>query len=529
MDYREAGMLIAMTERPPAFGMQLKSFDATAAKKMPGIVDIFSIKVYQDDHKFGGFDTRSFNEVIAVVGKSTWDVMNARKKIKAVWEVAPERKEAGQNNRETVVPSGLESTKKHYAQMLEMDKKPGRIERKDGDPEKAFAEAKHVIERTYTAPFLAHNIMEPTNTFAHFVGDKVRFVAPIQIPDWIMPAIVARLGIPKANISIELARMGGGFGRRAYGHYMIEAALISKQANAPIKLIYTREDDVSGGIYRPSYQLTYRAAFDENKRLTAMHIKGGGVPESPLHANRFPAGALDNYLAESWAIPSNITIGAFRAPRSNFNAAAEQSFLDEISEYMGKDPIAFRLELLQRAKDNPVGKTNDYDASRYMGVLELVRDKSGWGKPENAGKKRGVSAYFCHNSYAAQVIDLQVKGDQVTVDQVTTALDCGVVVNPEGAKNMAEGAAIDGIGNALFGQLTLTDGKTDQKNFDTYRMIRHNEAPKKIDVHFVKNEIDPTGLGEPPFPPVFAAVANALYKATGKRFYQQPFQPQLKA
>ena len=329
--------------------------------------------------------------------------------------------------------------------------------------------------------------------------------------------------IPKENIEIELARMGGGFGRRAYGHYMVEAVLISKQANAPVKLIYKREDDVSAGIYRPMYQMTYRAAFDENKRLTAMHIKGGGVPESPLHANRFPAGALDNYLAESWAIPSNITIGAFRAPRSNFNAAAEQSFLDEISEYMGKDPIAFRLELLQRAKENPVGKSNDYDAARYMGVLELVRDKSGWGKAENAGKKRGVSAYFCHNSYAAQVIDLHVKDGQVIVDQVTSALDCGVVVNPEGAKNMAEGAAIDGIGNALFGQLTLTDGRTDQKNFDTYRMIRHNEAPKKIDVHFVQNEVDPTGLGEPPFPPIFGAMANALYKATGKRFYKQPF------
>ena len=491
LDYREPGMLIAMTERPPAFGMQLKSFDATAAKKMPGIIDVFAIKVYQDDHKFAGFDTRSFNEVIAVVGKSTWDVMNARKKIKVVWEVASEKKEMGMNNRENIVPPGLESTQKHYAQMLEMDKKPGKIERRDGEPEKAFAEAKHVIERTYTAPFLAHNIMEPTNTFAHFVGDKVRFVAPIQIPDMMVPTIVARLGIPRENISIELVRMGGGFGRRAYGHYMIEA-------------------------------------FNENKQLIAFHAKGGGVPESPLHANRFPAGAIDNYLAESWVIPSNITIGAFRAPRSNFNAAAEQSFLDEISEYMDKDPIAFRLELLQRAKDNPVGKTNDYDPSRYMGVLALVRDKSGWGKSENAGKKRGVSAYFCHNSYAAQVIDLRVNGEQVTVDQVTTALDCGVVVNPEGAKNMAEGAAIDGIGNALFGQLTLTDGRTDQRNFDTYRMIRHNEAPKKIDVHFVKNEIDPTGLGEPPFPPVFAAVANALYKATGKRFYQQPFQPQLK-
>ncbi|RXK48810.1 xanthine dehydrogenase family protein molybdopterin-binding subunit [Aquirufa rosea] len=526
MDYTEAGMLIAMTERPPAFGMRLKSFDATAAKKMPGIVDVFTIQVYEPNQKLAMFDTRSFNEVIAVVGKTTWDVMNARKKLNVVWENAPETKEIV-NNRETIVPGGLESSAKHYADMLAMDKKPGRVERKDGEPEKAFEAAKHIIERTYTAPFLAHNIMEPTNTFAHFQGNKVRFVAPIQGPDFIANTIATRLGIPKENIEINLARMGGGFGRRAYGHYMVEAALISKQANAPIKLVYSREDDVSGGIYRPTYQLTYRAAFDENKRLTAIHIKGGGIPESPLHANRFPAGALDNYLAESWSIPSNITIGAFRAPRSNFNAAAEQSFLDEISEYMGKDPIAFRLELLQRAKDKPVGKNNDYDASRYMGVLELVRDKSGWGKPENANKKRGVAAYFCHNSYAAQVIDLHVKDGQVIVDHVISAVDCGVVVNPEGAKNMAEGAAIDGIGNALFGNLTFTEGRTDQKNFDTYRMIRHHEAPKKIDVHFVANEVDPTGLGEPPFPPIFGAMANAIYQATGKRLYKQPFGNQI--
>ena len=525
MDYRVPGMLIAMTERPPAFGMRLKSFDATAAKKIPGIVDVFPIQVYEPTQKLAMFDTRSFNEVIAVVGKTTWDVMNARKALKVVWENAPETKDLGMGGRDTIVPAGLESTKKHYVQMLDMDKKPGRVERKDGEPEKAFETAKHIIERTYTAPFLAHNIMEPTNTFAHVQGNKVKFVAPIQGPDFIASTIATRLGIPKENIEIELARMGGGFGRRAYGHYMVEAALISKQANAPIKLIYKREDDVSGGIYRPTYQLTYRAAFDENKRLIAFHAKGGGIPESPLHANRFPAGAIDNYLAESWSIPSNITIGAFRAPRSNFNAAAEQSFLDEVAEFMGKDPIAFRLELLQRAKENPVGKNNDYDAARYIGVLELVRDKSGWGKPEHAGKKRGVSAYFCHNSYAAQVIDLRVKDGKVLVDQVTSAIDCGVVVNPEGAKNMAEGAAIDGIGNALFGKLSLTEGQTDQKNFDTYRMIRHNEAPKKIDVHFVASETDPTGLGEPPFPPIFGAVANALYQATGKRFYNQPFFP----
>jgi isoquinoline 1-oxidoreductase beta subunit len=527
MDYREPGMLIAMTERPPAFGMRLKSFDATEAKKMPGIVAIFPIQVYEPMQKLAMFDTRSFNEVIAVVGKTTWEVINARKKLKAVWEPSPETKELGMNNRDTIVPAGLESTKKHQAEMLAIGKLPGRIERKDGDPDKAFAEAKFVLERTYTAPFLAHNIMEPTSTFAHVQGDKVRFVAPIQGPDFITSTIATRLGIPKENIEINLARMGGGFGRRAYGHYMVEAALISKEANAPVKLIYKREDDVSGGIYRPTYTMTYRAAFDENKKLIAFHAKGGGVPESPLHANRFPAGAIDNYLAESWSIPSNITIGAFRAPRSNFNAAAEQSFLDEVAEYMGKDPIAFRLDLLQRAKSNPVGKNNDYDASRYMGVLELVREKSGWGKPEHAYKKRGVSAYFCHNSYAAQVIELQVKDGQVRVDRVTSAIDCGVLVNPEGAKNMAEGAAIDGIGNALFGQLTFVDGRTEQTNLDNYRMIRHAEAPKKIEVHFVKSEVDPTGLGEPPFPPIFGAVANALYRATGKRFYDQPFGPKI--
>ena len=161
-----------------------------------------------------------------------------------------------------------------------------------------------------------------------------------------------------------MARMGGGFGLRAYGHFVTEAALISRKVKAPIKLVYSREDDMTYGIYRPMYTATYRAALDANKNLIAFHVKGGGLPEHAVHANRFPAGAVDNYLAEGWQIPTNITIGAFRAPRSNFAAAAEQSFLDELAEAMGKDPIDFRLELLKRAKENPVGKNNDYDADR---------------------------------------------------------------------------------------------------------------------------------------------------------------------
>jgi isoquinoline 1-oxidoreductase beta subunit len=195
----------------------------------------------------------------------------------------------------------------------------------------------------------------------------------------------------------------------------------------------------------------------------------------------------------------------------------------ELAELMGKDPIDFRLELLARAKANPVGKTNDYDPERYAGVLKLVKEKSGWGKPENAGKNRGVAAYFCHASYAAHVVDMVIKDGEPYVESVTSAIDCGIVVNPESAKNMVQGAVVDGIGNALYGALTLKDGVPQQTNFNTYRMIRHHEAPKKIDVHFVQNDIDPTGLGEPPFPPVFGAVANALYRATKKRHYRQPF------
>ncbi|GAB4188212.1 MAG: xanthine dehydrogenase family protein molybdopterin-binding subunit [Thermoflexibacter sp.] len=530
MDYRVEGMLIAMIVHPPAFGLRLKAFDASSVNKMAGIKDVFSIKVYNDDYAREMFDTRTFNELVVIVGNSTWEVMNAKKKLVAEWEpisTSTEKVSFFGQKRDETIPAGLENTNLHYQKMKEMNEKPAEVLRKDGNPEEAFAKAAQIIERTYTCPFLAHNCMEPMTCFAHVTEDKVFLAAPIQAPEFIERTISARLGVPIEKIDIELLRMGGGFGRRAYGHYMVEAALISQKVKAPIKLIYTREDDMTAGIYRPTYIATYRAALDADKNLIGFHVKGGGFPESAVHANRFPAGAVDNYLAESWALPTNITIGAFRAPRSNFIAGAEQAFLDELAEVMGKDPIAFRLELLKKAQENPVGKNNDYDASRYIGVLELVREKSDWDSAESKKRNRGVAAYFCHNSYAAHVVELSIKEGQVIVDKVVSAMDCGIVVNPEGAVNMVEGAVVDGIGNALYGNLTFKDGAAEQKNFDKYRIIRHKEAPKSIEVHFVKNEIDPTGLGEPPFPPVMGALANALYKATGKRFYSQPFQPEL--
>jgi isoquinoline 1-oxidoreductase beta subunit len=203
-------------------------------------------------------------------------------------------------------------------------------------------------------------------------------------------------------------------------------------------------------------------------------------------------------------------------------ASAEQSFLDEVAEVAGKDPIDFRLELLDRAIKNPVGENNDYEAERYADVIKLVKEKSNWGKSD-PGIHRGVSAYFCHNSYAAQVLDMVIENGMPLVQKVTCAIDCGIVVNPDSAVNMVEGGIVDGIGNALYGELTFNEGIPQKNNFDKYRMLRMSESPKEIDVHFVKNQIDPTGLGEPMFPPIFAAVANALYKATGKRHYDQPF------
>lgn len=526
LDYQHEGMLIAMIQHPPAFGMTHKSFDASAALKMPGIKDVFTIKLYEEGFEQGGFDVRTFNDLIVVVGKTTWEVMNARKKLIVDWVPVGDviNTMAGRDGKtEVVYPGELENTSTQLQKMLDYAKKPARQLRKDGDPETAFKNAAEIIERTYNAPFLAHNCMEPMNFFAHVTDEKALLVGPLQAPGWTEPTLAKVLNLPADKIEIQMTRMGGGFGRRAYGHYLVEAALISKKANAPVKLIYSREDDSTYGVYRPMYTATYRAALDSNKNLIALHIKGGGIPEHAIHANRFPAGAIDNYLAESWEIPSNITVGAFRAPRSNFNAAAEQCFLDELAEAMGKDPIDFRLELLKRAKDNPVGKNNDYDAGRYAGVLELVRDKSGWNSAEHKQYSRGVAAYFCHNSYAAHVVDLTLKDGHPYVEQVFSAVDCGIVINPDAAINMIQGAVVDGIGNSLYGGLTHKDGVVEERNFHSYRIIRMHEAPKKIEVSFVQNDIDPTGLGEPPFPPVFGAVANAIYKASGKRHYQQPF------
>lgn len=530
IDYKKEGTLIAMIIHPPSFGMKLKSYDASEARNMPGIKGVFEFKSLEDDYVRTFFDTVTFTDLIAVVGTSTWEVLNAKKAIQAEYEPISayvEKRDRFGSEESRIVPAGQESTDSQAEKMRAASLKPQEL-RRDGNPEEAFKKASKVIEKTYTGPFLAHNCMEPMNFFAHVQGDKVECAGPLQKPELTEQALSERLGIPVENIHIEMTRLGGGYGRRSYAHWLIEAAVISQKLNAPIKLIYTREDDMTSGIYRSRYQATYRAALDENNQLIGFHINAGGLPENPIYPDRFPAGAVENYLAEGWEVPSNITTGSFRAPRSNFMAAVEQSFLDEVAEVAGKDPIDFRLELLEKAKQNPVGKNNDYDPARYAEVIKLAREKSDWATNKE-GIAKGFSAYFCHNSYAAQVMELKVENGQALIEKVVSAVDCGIVVNPDAAKNLCEGAVVDGIGTALFGELTFEEGKPSKSNFDQYRMIRMREAPKVIETYFVDNQIDPTGLGEPAYPPVFAALANSLYRGTGQRFYDQPFIKQLQS
>jgi CO/xanthine dehydrogenase Mo-binding subunit len=505
LDFKREGMQIAMIQHPPAFGMKVKDFNVEEIKRMSGVNDAFIIDTTIEEPSWA--DEKGYLQLIAIVGESTWQLLKAKRAIRANWEVVSE----------------LENSEMH-SKVLEEALDSGNVEesRIDGDPDAAFEKAAKVIERTYSSPFLPHNTMEPMNFFANVTDNSVELIGPTQTPEALEGSVSKLLNIPIENITVDMTRMGGGFGRRLYTHFGVEAAAISKKIGGPVKLVYSREDDMTQGTYRPAYLSRYKAGLDENNNLIAFSIQGSGLPEGAVFPNRFPAGTVDNYYAEKIGASTNVTTGAWRAPPSHFTAGAEQSFIDEVAELAGKDPIDFRLELFDRAINDPVGEKNDYDAERYAGVLKLVKEKSNWGNTD-PDIHRGVAAYFCHSSYVAEVVDVVMENGYPKVKKVWCAVDCGIVVNRDAAINMVQGGVIDGIGHAMYSQLTFTNGVVNENNFDRYQLIRHSQAPKDIEVFFVENEIAPTGLGEPGLPPAVGALANALYKATGQRFNEQPF------
>jgi isoquinoline 1-oxidoreductase beta subunit len=519
LDYKVDGMLYASVLRPPAFGQVLESFDASEAKAMPGVVDVITIgekaRNYLNQESFdpsAHWSVRlSESDKVVVIGKTTWDVIKGKKAIKAIWKDK----------------SSTESTETHDKELNDLlNGNEFNTMRSDGNVKKAFAESDQVLERTYESPFLPHNCMEPMNFFADVTNEKVHLVGPVQTPEAAAKVVASLLNRNLEDVHVDMTRMGGGFGRRLYGDFVYEVAEIADAIKQPVKLISTREDDMTTGVYRPAIKYKIAAAIKDGK-ISGYHLKEAAVNSNMygLIPHFFPAGAIENYQVDTANYQSNITTGAWRAPYTNFLASAEQSFFDEIAELLKIDPIQLRLDLLKNVKDGE-DPNIQYSAKRMTDTIKLAAEKSNWGNAGN-GVYQGFAAYYSHNTHVAEVVDITMKNGQPSVEKVTVAVDCGIVVNPTGAKNQIEGGVIDGLGHAMYGDFSFENGKPKDVNFNTYRLIRMNETPQ-VDTYFVENELSPTGLGEPGLPPAGGALANAIKAATGQILTKQPFIKSLK-
>ena len=538
IDTKVEGMQYATALGSSAFGQKLTSFDDTAARQVNGVTDVFKIRVPRKEEN-------RFVDKIVVTASSTWAAIKGKQALNAEWEEETPAESSDFHDRTL---SAL------------LDKKPEAAVRDDGDVDARFAEADQVIERVYEAPFLPHNCMEPMNFFANVTATKAEFLGPIQTPESTRARLAELLDMDEKNIAIDLSRMGGGFGRRLYGDFAIDAAEISRIAKTPIQLIFTREDDMTAGIYRPASKYKIKAALKDNRitgyQLSEAAINGNMYSVLP---NNFPAGAIDNYRVNNQKYDSNISTGAWRAPYTNFLASAEQSFFDELAEIMEIDPVRLRLQLLEGAhqtyssvkrdeekamsmvdeevltekekeealakiRETHERKIGNYVPEKFIGVIRLAAEKANWGNAES-DVYQGFSVYYSHNSYVAEVADVVMRAGKPAVKKMTVAVDCGIVVNPLSAENLVVGGVIDGVGHAMYGDFSFTNGQPEAANFDKYRLIRMTEAPQ-VEVHFVQNTDSPTGLGEPTLPPAGGAIANAIYAATGKRLYKQPYAKQ---
>ena len=493
LDYTSEGMAYASVLRPPAFGKKLVSFDDSITKSINGVLEVV---------KFGN--------KIAVLGTNTWAAMKGKKALIVEWKHDVK----------------LENTEDHDTalfKILEGNKFDTR--REDGNIKMAFAQADKIIERTYESPFLPHNCMEPMNFYANVTQTKVHLVGPIQTPAWTVGKIAKLLDRDPKEIHLEMTRMGGGFGRRLYGDFAEEAAEISSLAKKPIKVIFSREDDMAAGTYRPAIKYRIKASLKDGE-ITGYHLKEAAINGNMYGSipNFFPAGCIPNYKVSTANHQSNITTGAWRAPYTNFLAFAEQSFFSELADELGVDHPTLLIKLLQKVKGTK-DEQIQYSAERMEKTIKLAVEKSNWSKVTE-GTYQGFSAYYSHNTHVAEVADVEMVEGVLVVKKVTVAVDCGIVVNPLGAKNQIEGGVIDGIGHAMYGDFSFKSGTPKAVNFDNYRLIRMQETPE-VSTHFVESDLSPTGLGEPGLPPAGGAVANAIHAAKGERLLKQPFINQL--